>query len=62
MDVDTTSHRLQGSNILDNVYANSVILKGELSSTEIPAVVGNNEGKLITSNNFQKVSANDNLL
>ena len=35
MDVDTTSKRLQDSNILDNVYARSVILEGELTSSEI---------------------------
>ena len=46
MDVDTTSQRLQASNILDNVYSKSVILEGELSSAEMPAAVGKNYGKL----------------
>ena len=32
---DTTSQRLQASNILDNFYAKSAILKGELSSAEM---------------------------
>ena len=35
MVVDTTSQRLQASNILDNVYAKSVILEGELSLAEM---------------------------
>jgi len=46
MDVYTTSRRLQASNILNNEYANSVILEVELSSAEMQAVVGNNYGKL----------------
>ena len=46
MDVDTTNQRLQASDILDNVYAKSVILKGELSSVEMQAAVGNKYGKL----------------
>ena len=56
MDVDTTSQKLQASNILHNVYAKSVFLKEELSSTEIQAVVGNNNGKLQSAfNNFQNI-------
>ena len=56
MDVDTTSERLQASNILDNVYQTSVILKGELSSVEIKAAVGNNYVKLqFALNNFQNI-------
>ena len=46
MDIDTTRQRLQASNILDNVYAKSVILQGKLSSAEIQAAVGKNYGKL----------------
>ena len=46
MDIDTTSQRLQTSNIFDNVYATSVILEGELFSAEKQATVGNNYGKL----------------
>ena len=34
MDGDTTSQSLQASNILDNVYATSVILEGELVSAD----------------------------
>ena len=45
MDVDTTSQRLQASNILDNVYTTYVILEGE-SSAEMQASVGNNYGQL----------------
>ena len=56
MDVDTTSPRLQASNILDNVYANSVILDGESSSLEMQAVVGNNYEKLQSAfNNFLNI-------
>ena len=32
MDVDTTSERLQASNIIDTFYTTFVILEGELSS------------------------------
>ena len=46
MDVDTTSQRLQVSNILENVYATSVILERELSSAEMETAVGNNYGNL----------------
>ena len=46
MDVDTTGQRLQASKFIDNFYAKSVILEGELSSAEIQADVGNNYGKL----------------
>ena len=54
MDVDTTRKRLQASNILDNFYAKSVILEGELSLAEMQAVVGNNYGKLqFAFNNFR---------
>ena len=35
MDVDTTCQRLQANNILNNVYAKSIILEGELSSGEL---------------------------
>ena len=56
MYVDTTSERLRTSNILDNVYATSVILERELSSAEMQAVVGINYGKLQFSfNNFQNI-------
>ena len=34
MDVDTTSERLQASNMLHNIYAKSLILEGELYSTK----------------------------
>ena len=53
MDVDTTSQRLQASNILDNFYTTSVILEGELYSIEMQAVdaVGNNHGKLLLTFN-----------
>ena len=43
MNVDITSQRLQTSNILDKFYSKSVILKEELSSTEMQAGVGNTE-------------------
>ena len=56
MDVDTTSNWLQASNILDNIYATSVILKGKMSSAEMRAAVGNNYGKLqLAFNNFQNI-------
>ena len=56
MNVDTTSQKLQSSNILDNVYATSVILEKELSSAEMQTVVGNNYGKLQSAfNNFQNI-------
>ena len=56
MDVDTTSKRLQDSNILDNVYARSVILEGELYTAEMQAAIGNNYGNLqITFNNFKSI-------
>ena len=56
MDIDTTSQRLQTSNIFDNVYATSVILEGELFSAEKQATVGNNGGKLQSIfNNFQNI-------
>ena len=52
MDVDTTNERLQASNIFDTVYTMSVILKGEPSSAQMQADVGNNYGKLqFTFNN-----------
>ena len=35
MDADSTSQRLQASNILDNVYVKSVIQEGELSSAQM---------------------------
>ena len=41
MDVDDSIQRVQASNMLDNVYAKSVILEGELSSAEMQAAVGN---------------------
>ena len=54
MYVDTTSQRLHASNILNNVWAKSVILEGELFSAEIQDAVGNNYGKLqFAFNNFQ---------
>ena len=47
---------VKGYNILDNVYARSVILEGELFSAEMQAVVGNNYGKLqFAFNNFQSI-------
>ena len=47
---------LQARNILHNVYATSVILEEELSSTEMHAAVDNNNGKLQTAfNNFQNI-------
>ena len=56
MDVDTTSQRLQTSNIPNIVYTTSVILKGELSSAEMQAAVCNNYGKIqSTLNNFQMI-------
>ena len=56
MDVDSTSQRLQASNILDNVYEKSVILGGELSSAEMQASVGNNYGKpQFEFNNFRNI-------
>ena len=56
MYVDTTSERLQASNIIDNVCAKSVILEGDMSSAEVQAAVGNNYRKLqISFNNFQNI-------
>ena len=46
MDVYAISQTLQPSKTLDNGYAKSVILKGELSSAEIQAAVSNSYGKL----------------
>ena len=54
--VGITSQRLQASNILDDFYAKSVIMGGELSSAEMQAAVGNNYGKLQSAfDNFQKM-------
>ena len=56
MDVDTTSQRLQASNILDNVYAMSVILEGKFFSAEMQAAVGNNYEKQESAfNNFPNI-------
>ena len=56
MDVDTTSQRLQAINILNNAYAESIILEGELSSAEMQAAVGKNYGKLLfTFDNFRNM-------
>ena len=46
MDVDTIIETLQASKTLDNVYAKSLILDGELSSAEMQAAVFNNYGKI----------------
>ena len=47
---------LHPSNILNKVYAKSVIMEGELSSTEIQAAVSNNCEKLqYAFNNFQNI-------
>ena len=46
MNVDTTSQRLQASNILDSIYTKFVILEEELSSAEMQPAVGNNYEKL----------------
>ena len=43
---DENMQRLQGSNVLDNDYANYVILEGELSSAEMQDAIGNNYIKL----------------
>ena len=54
MDVDTTSQRLESSNILNNDYVKSVILEGELYSAEMQALVSNTYGKLqFAFNNFR---------
>ena len=56
MDVDTTSQKLQASNILNNVYAKCVMLEGKLSSAEMQAAVSNNYGKLqFAFINFQNI-------
>ena len=56
MDVDTTSQKLQANNILDDVYAKSVNLEGELSSAEMQADVSNNYGKLQSAfNKFRNI-------
>ena len=56
MDLNTTSQRLQGSNILDNVYTTSIILEGELSSLEMQTAVGNSYVKLqYLFNNYQNI-------
>ena len=45
--------------ILDNVFATSVILEGELFSVEMQAVVGKNYEKLQSAfNNFQNILKN----
>ena len=55
MDVDN-SQMLQAIDILEHVYATSVILEGEFSSAEIQDTVGNNYGKLQPAfNNFQNI-------
>ena len=46
MVVGNTSQMLKTSNFLDNVYAKSFILEGDLSSAEMQAADGNNYGKL----------------
>ena len=56
MDVDTTSPKLQASNILYNVYAKSVILERDFFSAEMQAAVGNNHGKIHCAfNNFRNI-------
>ena len=56
MDVDTTSQKLQAIDILDNVYAKSIILEGELSSGKNQAAVGNNyENLQFAFMNFQNI-------
>ena len=56
MDVDTNCQRLQDRNTLNNVYAKSVILEGELSSSEMQAIIGNNYGKLqFAFNSFRHI-------
>ena len=46
MDFDTISQKLQASKSLDNVYANFVILEGDLSQTNVQAAVSKNYGKI----------------
>ena len=48
MDVDIVSQTLQTSKTVDNVYAKSVILEGELSSTEMQAGVSGKYGKILS--------------
>ena len=56
MFVDTTSQRLQASDILNKVCATSVILEVQLYSAEMQTAVGNNYGKLQSPfNNFQNI-------
>ena len=56
MDVDTTSQRLQASNILNNVYAKSVILEKELYLAKMQAAVSNNYRKLqFAFNKFRNI-------
>ena len=46
MNVDTNRQRLQASKTLDNVSAQSAILKGELFAAEMQAAVYNKYGKI----------------
>ena len=55
MDVDTTSQKLQASNILDYVYTKSVIMEGELSSAEMQDVVVNNYGEIQSAFNHFRI-------
>ena len=56
MDVNTISQRSLARNVLDNVYAMSIVLEGEMYSAEMQAAVGNNYKKLQSVfNNFQNL-------
>ena len=56
MDVDNTSKRIHANYILNNVYAKTVILEGELSSVEIEATVVKNHGRQQSYfNNFRNI-------
>ena len=46
IDVCINRQCLQSTNILDNIYTKSVIVKGELSSSLTQVAAGNNNGKL----------------
>ena len=63
MYVDTIIQILQASNILDKVYAKSVILEGKLSSAYMQAAVGNNyeniKSAYVNFRNFLKNFANN---
>ena len=49
MDVHITDQKLQANNTLDNVYAKSVILEGELSLAEMQVAFSKNDGSFFNN-------------